>query len=656
MKRLVVLNKSGHGLFLLCKTKHFFMMLFLLCLSGVSAQTLQVMTDARGKLGYKDADGNIVIKCVYDYAEPFDANGVAKVGKAGKYGLLSTDGSFVLPMVYAEIQTRVEGVPTVVKKGKKYGLINPVTGAIMLPVEYSFVSAYNCYGLAWFTKGGKIEDDKGKQSVSDGKMGIVDKAGNILLQPEHGCVFEFTKHIDGNTPNMYGEADLLAPFNYQLTDTLVTDCQFLGFGVAPKSVDYAGVITLTGTVVLEKDKYMRVSKPVDMVMRYWNIQDDGVNYGYYDIAAIKEYPQDTMKIEIKGDKLKEIEAMEKAEKEINESSSMLPSLSLIGGLMGNNSFFGTKKNKAKKQSSTTVISNALANVRTMREEAMKEVIDSIRTATHYDFNGGMALVGGPNGWSVIDRAFAVKEADLQKLWFTKGAETDRGYWAGISSKGVVAYKDDGTKLLQNMSFSDVSLPDFTYGNSTNIAVKHTGKWGLYTEKGVVLINPKYEYLTSSRHGMYLCKTNGPGGAVNEKGLVLIPIRYKGIIPPQDPTLDNVWVMGSDSLYYNYELKTKKTLPQKYKKAEAFRDGMAMVLPVNVETKSAGERILVGRKNEVLVGKPFPVSCETGVREAVVKNGGRALTAGETHRLVLGMIQNTAHYRMNTVIEEEAWDY
>lgn len=625
------------------------MMLFLLCLSGVSAQTLQVMTDARGKLGYKDADGNIVIKCVYDYAEPFDANGVAKVGKAGKYGLLSTDGSFVLPMVYAEIQTRIEGVPTVVKKGKKYGLINPATGAIMLPVEYSFVSAYNCYGLAWFTKGGKIKENRGRECVSDCQMGIVDKTGKILLQPEHGCVFEFTKHIDGNTPSLYGKADLLAPFNYQLTDTLVTDCQFLGFGVAPTSVDNAGVITLTGTVVLEKDKYMRVSKPVDMVMRYWNLQDDGLHYGYYDITAIKEYPQDTLKLKIKEDKLKEIEAMEKVEDKLEVANALL-------GIAGGLSLFGKKNGTKKTQSTSTSANAALQSAATLREEAMKEAMDSIKTATHYDFNGGMALVGGSNGWSVIDRTFAVKEADLQKLWFTKGAETDRGYWAGISSKGAVAYKADGTKLLQNMSFSDVSLPDFNYGSSTNIAVKHTGKWGLYTEKGVVLINPKYEYLTSSRHGMYLCKANGLWGAVNEKGLVLIPIRYKGIIPPQDPILDNVWVMGSDSLYYNYELKTKKTLPQKYKKVEAFRDGMAMVLPVNVETKSAGERILVGRKNEVLVGKSFPVSCETGVREAVVKNGGRALTAGETHRLVLGMIQNTVHYRMNTVIEEEAWDY
>lgn len=625
------------------------MMLFLLYLSGVSAQTLQVMTDARGKLGYKDADGNIVIKCVYDYAEPFDANGVAKVGKAGKYGLLSTDGSFVLPMVYAEIQTRVEGVPTVVKKGKKYGLINPVTGAIMLPVEYSFVSAYNCYGLAWFTKGGKIEDDKGKQSVSDGKMGIVDKAGNILLQPEHGGVFEFTKHIDGNAPKMYGKADLLTVFNYNLTDTLVTDCQYLGFSSYYSRVDVAGIMDINGKVLLPEYKYTVVSKPVEEVVRYWKMEDDGVKYGYYDISTGKSYSQEFIKIN--RNEKKDVGTVV-----AQEEDDVTTVTNAIGGILGAFSSFGKTSSKAATRTTATRNSNATASA-SVPTKSMKELAqDSIKTATHYDFQGGIAIVRGDDGWYIIDKTFTVKETGLRRAWLAKGTETNVGYWAGVGAKGAVVYNTDGTKLLQDISFSDVSLPDFNYGNSTNIAVKTNGKWGLYTENGVALIKPKFEYLTSSRNGMYLCKANGLWGAVNEKGLVLIPVKYRGIIPPKSSPLDNVWVMGSDSLYYNYALKAKKTLPQSYQKVEAFRDGMAMVQPAGEDACADGKRIIVGTGNEILFGTPFPIVYENDVRGALAKNGGKALSNHEAHKLVLGMTQKTVHYRMYSIIDEDAWDY
>lgn len=624
-------------------------MLFLLYLGGVSAQTLQVMTDARGKLGYKDADGNIVIKCVYDYAEPFDANGVAKVGKAGKYGLLSTDGSFVLPMVYAEIQTRIEGVPTVVKKGKKYGLINPATGAIMLPVEYSFVSAYNCYGLAWFTKGGKIVDHKGRQSISNGKMGIVDKAGNILLQPEYDGVFEFSRHLESDAPKMYGKADLLTTFDYFLTDTLATDCQYLGFCSTPFMVEYSGVMDIKGKVLLPNYRHNVVSKPVEGMIRYWDIDETKVEYGYYDIAKAKEGGVFSIKMQQKEKNTPKTAVSD-------EENSTVAVANALVGILGSFSSFGKKNTHSSTQSPTSSSGSYTAGTSISLGEMRKQAEKSIDKITHYDFHGNMAIVRDSVRWYLFDKSFVIKGLGEERAWFAKGAGTDDGYWTVIGGKNSALYKTDGTKLLQNISFSDVSLPDFNYGNSTNIAVKANGKWGLYTENGVALINPKFEYLTSSRNGMYLCKANGLWGAVNEKGLVLIPVKYRGIIPPKSSPFDNVWVMGSDSLYYNYALKAKKTLPQSYQKVEAFRDGMAMVQPAGEDACADGKRIIVGTGNEILFGTPFPIVYENDVRGALAKNGGKALSNHEAHKLVLGMTQKTAHYRMYSIIDEDAWDY
>ena len=85
--------------------KSIFLILFLAS-SALYAQELTVVADSKGHLGYKDATGNIVIKQMYDFAEPFDANGIAKVGKSKKYGLINKSGSEVLALAYDEIEQR----------------------------------------------------------------------------------------------------------------------------------------------------------------------------------------------------------------------------------------------------------------------------------------------------------------------------------------------------------------------------------------------------------------------------------------------------------------------------------------------------------------------------------------------------------------------
>ena len=210
-----------------------------------------MVADSKGHLGYKDATGNIVIKQMYDFAEPFDANGIAKVGKSKKYGLINKSGSEVLALAYDEIEQREEGIPTRVKKGKSYGLINSSTGGILLEAKYSYVSKFNCYGLAWLTQGGKIQTVDGKQSISGGKMGIVNKEGTLLLTPKYKGVFEFSLKTLWASQPVYGDAELLSTFSYGLADTLITDCRYLGFSSSPLSCMDAGVMNMTGDEIIK---------------------------------------------------------------------------------------------------------------------------------------------------------------------------------------------------------------------------------------------------------------------------------------------------------------------------------------------------------------------------------------------------------------------
>lgn len=56
------------------------------------AQELTMSTTSKGKVGYRNVAGKVVIKESYDYGEPFAPNGLAKVGKGKKFGLIDKAG------------------------------------------------------------------------------------------------------------------------------------------------------------------------------------------------------------------------------------------------------------------------------------------------------------------------------------------------------------------------------------------------------------------------------------------------------------------------------------------------------------------------------------------------------------------------------------
>lgn len=568
----------------MCKLKTFLTMALAACIGAVSAQTLQVTSNAKGKLGYKDAQGGIVIKCVYDYAEPFGEGGLAKVGKGEKYGLIRTDGSFALPMEYSDIEERKPGHPTRVRSGKNYGLIDPQTGSIVLKAEYSFVSRFNCYGLAWFTDGGKMIKSGGKQGVAGGKMGIIDKYGKVQLTPQKKGVFEFSNKTSFSTQYVYGEAELLDIFGYWTTDTLKTDCQLLGFTGNQLSTKEAGVMDINGKEIVKEDVYTWISKPVEGIMRYWNTKSKSVTYGYLDINTGKTSPVQTL----------------------------------------------------------------------------NQPIKEIKVVTNGDFYGNIAPVNSTEGWYFMDREFNKKESGFQSIKFEKGKIPGEGFFAGIAEGKSVVYRTDGTRLLSSLTISDVSLPNCDYGASTDIAVKQNGKWGLYDINGKTLLQPKYDYLSASYHGLYFYMENKKFGAVDSKGKVLVPAKYSNILYPKEDNPTNVWVMTADSTYYNYDIRQQKTLPQGYKDVSSFKDGMALASPLNAQGKQdgkyVGKYVLVDKQNKMLVSKPFPLSCAATVKEAVRKNGGKALTQSEANKLVLSLTRGMERHDITKVIPEEGWDY
>ncbi len=424
-------------------------MAFAACINFLSAQTLQVVSDSDGKMGYKDAHGAIVIKCDYDFAEPFDASGLAKVGVDEKYGLIKPDGSFALPMEYSNIEDRISGLPTRVKKGKKYGLIDSQTGNIILAAEKSYVSRFNCYGLAWFTNGGKIIQAQGKQGVNGGKLGIVDKYGKELLTPKLKGVFEFSTKTHFATQKVFGESELLGIFGYWITDTLKTDCKYLGFTGTPLSTKEAGLMDINGNVLVEEDIYTWVSKPIEGIMRYWNTKSKSITYGYIDITTGKTAPERTI------------------QQAINEAD-----------IVTHGDFYG---NIAPENSTDGWY--FIDKTFTVKETGFSKIKFEKGTTLDNGFYAGIA-----EGKSVVYRTNGTKL--FTNLTFSDVSLPNINY--GTSTN--IAIKQGDKWGLYDINGNALLQPQYEYLTASYNGLyffKEGGKWGTIDDKGTVLVPAKY---------------------------------------------------------------------------------------------------------------------------------------------------------------------
>lgn len=107
-----------------------------------------------------------LIKPQFDYAEPFTSEGVAKVRSKGKYGFIDITGKIIIKLKYDEIRDFKEGLAAVKHDGK-WGFVNRA-GIQIVPFYYETVSDFHwrhAFVQAGFLKG--FIDVKGKVVCTD---------------------------------------------------------------------------------------------------------------------------------------------------------------------------------------------------------------------------------------------------------------------------------------------------------------------------------------------------------------------------------------------------------------------------------------------------------------------------------------------------------
>lgn len=176
------------------------------------------------------------------FAIPPELGGASRIGEGrltvflnGKFGYMDLKGTIVIPPQFDEALPFSEGLAAV-RVGEKWGFIDGSGKSVIAP-QFNLVLEGFVDGLA-------------RVYLSDYQVRFIDKAGNVVIQPQSNDVTAFSEGLAGIKLNeKWGYMDktgaIVIPPQFQAVKTFSD-------GLAPVRLQYAwGFIDRTGKVVIE---------------------------------------------------------------------------------------------------------------------------------------------------------------------------------------------------------------------------------------------------------------------------------------------------------------------------------------------------------------------------------------------------------------------
>ena len=169
---------------------------------------------SNGKFGFVNYAGKI--NYLYDSISTPMSDKYVFALKDKHWGVIDFENKVVIPFEYEQIKETINynhlGEDTlIVQKNGLLGTIN-FRNIIVIPIEYEAISGYCQINF------------NGHYVVKDGKTGIIDKTGKIILPTEYDFLFYYTKEeIKAKSNGKYGlinsEMKIIIPFEYDALTT-----------------------------------------------------------------------------------------------------------------------------------------------------------------------------------------------------------------------------------------------------------------------------------------------------------------------------------------------------------------------------------------------------------------------------------------------------
>lgn len=575
----------------------------LLCLAGlvlsmnVQAQELKIHVDKKGKIGYVDQDGNEVIKCQYESAQPFN-DGIAIVTKGGKSGIIDTKGTVLLPLKYTQIFAWNKNL-YLIKSGKLMGLANH-EGKVVLPAKYSLISRPNCYGKALIALGGKATPINKKTYMAKAKYGIINVNGDILVEAKYKGLYEFA--FDGKNLTQLHEGKTLSFSNHITTDTLITDCSYLGFSGNSFGSNNAGIMDGNGKEILKPGLYNIVMQPQSGMVRYYNTTKKQTICGYHNLNTGKGF---------------EAAKFDSKFLDINfwTHGDFIGEIAPVNG------------------SSWSFINNSGTTVRT-----------GYSSLKHSIASGLWAAKNNTGTWDVFD--------DYNRDVASLSGYEEIEFPSFKEDKQIFSVKKDGKFGCITRS-GDIKVPfefEKAYGNIYDIiAVLKDGKWGIVSPENSELIPTAYAGIVfpSERNAKHLWVTKDDSlfYHYNLQTNQIATTGYKRV----DNFKDGIaHVAPTDMIVDNTPLN----------RAQLFLPNAVKTDIDNVDVAKNIDKFgyLINTNDEVLMDMPVSVAYKDLIVKEIQKRNGRALTSMEKKNILLEATRENRSYDLNATLSKNEWNY
>ncbi len=574
------------------------LMAFLMA-SGVQAQDLKIFVNQKGLIGYADQDGNEVIKCQYESGQAFE-NGVAIVTKGGKSGIIDATGNVLLPLKYSKIQTWGNNL-YLIQEGKKMGLTDK-KGTITLPVEYSLISSPNCYGKALIAQGGKqnpIPNEK-KSYMLGAKYGIIDANGNVLVPASYKGLYEFS--YDPKTQPPYREGRRLEFSYHSTTDTLTTDCSYLGFSGNGLSIYNAGIIDGNGKQLLAQGLYYFVMKPQSDMVRYYNVKKKQVLCGYHNLNTGQSF---------------QAVAFDKAFNDITfwTHGDFIGDIAPVNGQTW--SFINKTGQTLRSGYSSLIHSQPTGLWAAKNASNTWDVFD--------DSNNDVATLSGFN-----DIKFPYNEESKEVFSVQK-----EGKYGCITRSGLVVIPFDYDQAL---------------GNCYNmIAVKKDDKWGMQSTDNETLIPMEYISIVlpselETKH-MWVKKADSLYYHINLDTKQVSPTGYKAVSNYKDGIAHVIPLnMVIEDTQVNRAQLFNPNTPK------------ATIYAADLEKNKQAFGYLINTDDKLVIDLPTTLLYKDAIVKEMKNLGSKELTASQKKNILLEVTRENRSYDLKSTLSEDEWNY
>lgn len=577
--------------------KRVFGLAMLLLSCSVQAQVLNIHVDKKGRVGFADTDGNVVIKCAYESATPFN-DGVAVVSKGGKFGLIDTAGKVVLPLQYKQISKWNEQL-YLVNKGKVMGLADH-SGKLVLPAVYSLISKPNCYNKALIAKGGKATANDRKTYMANAKYGIIDERGNVLVQPKYKGLYEFAN--DGANVKAYHEGNYLLYSYHYTTDTLATDCKYLGFSQNGLNIYNAGIMDERGNQLLKTGLYSIIMAPQGDMVRYYIAKKNETVCGYHNLLTNKAIKIDTHKGTVK-------DLTFWTHGDFNGD---------IAPVNGSSWSFVDKTGNVVRSGYTSLKHSLEVKLWAAKNADGKWEV--------FDESGNS--VAALNGYEDI---YFPSNIGTKELFMVQ----KNAVFGGVTRNGDVV-------IPFEYEAASASVYDF-------VAVKKNGKIGALSSNGDMIIPVEYSDVTiptmpNSKH-FWVKKTDNLYYHYNTTTKTVSKTGYKDVL-----NFDNGFALVAPS-----GLNVTDT-PVNRAQLFAPMASQKLLQDANIAESSGAFGYIINEDDVVVMASPVSVLYKDVVVREILKRGNRAMSPTEQKQILLEVTRTNRTYKLGTKISEEEWNY